>query len=550
MTWFVRCITCVPLVLLVTLALARTVEAPNDESIFQDATAKAGLSVTLQNSATTQKHQIETMAGGVAVFDYNNDGYPDIYFTNGAEQPSLKKSDPKYYNRLYRNRGDGTFEDVTEKAGVKGTGYNFGVAAGDFDNDGNEDLFVTGVRGNTLFRNRGDDTFEDVTAKAGIAGEDWSIGAAWLDYDNDGLLDLFVVEYVKWDPATEPYCGDASHNLRTYCHPRFYGALANRLYRNNGNGTFTDVSVPSGIAEHLGKGMGVAIGDYDHDGRMDIFVANDTLPNFLFHNEGNGHFSEVALQTGVGLNDDGKAISSMGVDFRDLNNDGREDLFVTALAGETFPYFRSYRTGLFMDMTYPSGIGPATMLLSGWGVGAYDFDNDGWKDIFVANGDVQDNTEQYSSRKSRQQNLLLTNDRAGGFRAQLLGKPAFYRGAAFADFDRDGRVDTVVTRLGENPVLLRNVSATRNHWLTLKLIGTKSNRDGIGALVTVSAAGRRQINRVTTAVGYASSSDLAVHFGLGSCARVDQLDVEWPSGIRQSVKDIQADRYLTLRERP
>lgn len=548
MTWSIRSAGWVLSGILITITASLALESPKTIPVFQDVTPAAGLSFILENSPTPQKHQIETMPGGVAVFDYNNDGYPDIYFTNGAEQPSLKKTSAKYYNRLYRNRGDGTFEDVTEKAGVKGSGYNFGVAAGDFDNDGNEDLFVTGVHGNTLFRNRGDGTFEDVTVKAGITGAEWSIGAAWLDYNNDGFLDLFVVNYVQWDSSTEPFCGDAIHNIRTYCHPRFYGGLSNRLYRNNGNGTFTDVSVPAGIAEHRGKGMGVAIVDYDHDGWIDIFVANDTVPNFLFHNEGNGHFSEVALQAGVGLNDDGQAISSMGADFRDLDNDGREDLFVTALVGETFPYFRSYKDGLFMDMTYPSGIGPATMLLSGWGVGAYDFDNDGWKDIFAVDGDVQTNTEQYSVRKSRQQNLLLVNDRAGGFRPQLVGQPALHRGVAFGDFDRDGRVDAVVTRLGEGPILLRNISEARNHWLDLKLVGVKSNRDAIGALVTVQSGKLRQVNRVTTSVGYASSSDLTVHFGLGSCTRVDQLDVEWPSGIRQSMKDIQPDRYLTLRE--
>lgn len=548
MTWLVRSAGCIVLGILMAIGFGLAFEAPNNDSLFEDETALSGLNITLENSPTPQKHQIETMPGGVAVFDYDNDGYPDIYFTNGAEQPSLTKTGPKYYNRLYRNRGDFTFEDVTEKAGVKGNGYNFGVAAGDFDNDGNEDLFVTGVRGNTLFRNRGDGTFEDVTAKAGVGGAGWSIGAAWLDYNNDGFLDLFVVDYVQWDPAKEPFCGDPPHNIRSYCHPRFYGGLSNHLYRNNGNGTFTDVSVSSGIAEYVGKGMGVAIGDYDHDGWIDIFVANDTVPNFLFHNDGNGHFSEVALQTGVGLDDDGKAISSMGADFRDLDNDGREDLFITALAGETFPYFRSYRDGLFMDMTYPSGIGPASILLSGWGIGAYDFDNDGWKDIFIADGDVQDNTEQYSSRKSRQQNVVLLNDRAGGFRAQLLGKPALHRGVAFGDFDRDGRVDAVVTRLGENPILLRNIAAAHNHWINLRLVGTKSNKDAIGALVTVQSGGLRQVNRVTTSVGYGSSSDVTVHFGLGRCTRVDQLDVEWPSGVRQSLKDIQSDRYLTLRE--
>jgi len=515
---------------------------------FEDRTTSSGIAFVLQNSASAEKHQIETMAGGVAVFDYDGDGYPDIYFTNGAEQPSLQKNGPQYRNRLYRNKHDWTFEDVTDRAGVGGSGYNIGVAAGDYDNDGHQDLFVTGVKGNTLFHNRGDGAFEDVTRAAGLESNDWAVAAAWIDYDNDGRLDLFVVNYVKWDPAAEPFCGDPGRRIRTYCHPRYYQPLSNRLFHNNGDGTFTDVSVASGIGAHLGKGMGIAIADYDHDGWMDVFVANDTLPNFLFHNEHNGRFRESALEAGVGLNDDGKALSSMGVDFRDLDNDGWEDLVITALSNQTFPLFRNLKRGLFTDLTYQSRVGLISMPFSGWGVGIFDFDNDGWKDIFIADGDVQDNTELHSGHSSRQQNLLLLNDRADGFHAQLLGKPALHRGVAFGDFDRDGRVDAVVTRLGEAPVLLRNVSTTSNHWLDLKLTGAHSNRDAIGAIVKVQTGASMQINRVTTSVGYASSSDLTVHFGLGSSTRVDRLDIEWPSGIQQSLKDVAPDRYLEVRE--
>ena len=342
-------------------------QTPNPSPSFIDVSARSGITATLQNFPTPQKHQIETMAGGVAAFDYDNDGYPDIYLTNGAEQPSLKKTDPRYFNRLYRNRGDWTFENVTEKAGVQGSGYATGVAAADYDNDGYEDLFVTGVNGNTLFRNRGDGKFEDVTRKSGLGGGKWSVSAVWFDYDNDGRLDLFVVDYVEWDPAREPFCGDTRQNIRTYCDPRFYQPLTNHLYHNNGDGTFTDVSAAAGIAAHPGKGMGVAIGDYDHDGWLDIFVANDTTPNFLFHNDRHGHFEEVAMRAGVALNDDGKAISSMGVDFRDLDNDGQDDIVVTALANETFPYFRNLGKGLFVDMTYPSHLGVITLPVTGWG---------------------------------------------------------------------------------------------------------------------------------------------------------------------------------------
>jgi len=506
-----------------------------------------GIEFVLENSATPQKHQIETMAGGLAALDYDNDGLPDLYFTNGAAQPSLEKTGPAYYNRLYRNLGGWKFEDATDRAGVRGAGYSMGAAAGDYDNDGWVDLFVTGVGRNILYRNRGDGTFEDVTAKAGVTGKLWSIAAGWFDYDNDGRLDLFVVQYCRWDPAREPFCGDPKGAFRTYCHPKYYEGLPNVLFHNNGDGTFTDVSEASAIARHIGKGMGVAFGDYDGDGRLDVFVANDTTPNFLFRNEGNGRFHEAALEAGVAFNDDGRALSSMGVDFRDVDNDGREDLFVTALANETFPLYRNLGGGLFADVTYPSRIGAATLAWSGWGTGIYDFDNDGFKDIFSANGDVNDNTELFSSRRSRQHNLLLVNRGDGTFAPQTLGPPALYRGAVFADFDQDGRVDVVVTRFHERPLVLRNTAAG-NHWLMLRLEGRRSNRDGIGALVRVTAGGRRQWNRATTSVGYASASDRVVHFGLGRETRASEIEVLWRSGARQVLKDVAGDRYLTVRE--
>jgi enediyne biosynthesis protein E4 len=528
-------------------ALLAPLAAPPAPS-FEDRSAHSGISFVLNNAASPEKHQIETMAGGVAVFDYDNDGYPDIYFANGAEQPSLVKTGPQYRNRLYHNKHDWTFEDVTDKAGVGGAGYNIGVAAGDYDNDGHEDLFVTGVKGNTLFHNRGDGTFEDVTRKAGLESHDWAVAAAWIDYDNDRLLDLFVVNYVKWDPSAELFCGDAERGIRTYCHPRYYQPLANRLYHNNGDGTFTDVSIASGIAAHPGKGMGIAIADYDHDGWMDVFVANDTVPNFLFHNEHNGTFREVALQAGVGYSDDGKALSCMGADFRDLDNDGWEDLVVTALSNQTFPVFRNLRHGQFSDVTYQSHAGIISMPLSGWSMGIFDFDNDGWKDVFVAAGDVQDNTELLSSGKSRQQNLLMLNDGHGGFRSGLVGPAAQNRGVAFGDFDRDGGVDAVVTRLNESPVLLRNIMGGGNHWLAFRLIGSSSNRDGIGARVTVRSGGMTQVNHVTTSTGYACSSELAVHFGLGPSTRADSVEIEWPSGARQTLTNVSAGSFLTVHE--
>lgn len=503
----------------------------------------------LNNAATPERHQIETMAGGVAVLDYDNDGYPDIFFANGAAQPSLRKTGPEYYNRLYRNRGDWTFEDVTDRAGLRGDGYTIGAAAGDFDNDGYTDLYVVGVNRNILYHNRGDGAFEDVTAKAGVANDSrWAVDAGWFDYDNDGRLDLFVVNYVKWDPAKEPFCGDARAGFRTYCHPKYYEGLPDILYHNNGDGTFTDVSQRTGIAEHIGKGMGLAFADYDGDGRIDIFVANDTVPNFLFHNEGDGTFREVGFRAGVAMNDDGRALSSMGVDFRDVDNDGRPDLFITALANETFPFYRNTGGGLFADVTYQTRIGAATIPLSGWGCGVFDFDNDGRKDLFAANGDVQNNTEVYSSRKSRQRNLLLLNQAGRSFTPYELATPALHRGAAFADFDRDGRIDVVVTRLGEPPVLLRNTMGAANHWIALRLTGSRSSRDAIGARVHLVSASGEQWNHVTRAVGYASSSDPAAHFGLGKDAVAKLIEIDWPSGAKQRLENVKADGYLSVRE--
>jgi hypothetical protein len=388
------------------------------------------------------------MAGGVAAFDYDGDGLLDLFFTNGAAQPDLTKPDPAWWNRLYRNRGDGVFEDVTAKAGLRGEGFSMGAAAADYDNDGHPDLFVAGVKRNFLYRNRGDGTFEDVTAKAGIHGEPWSVGAGWFDYDGDGLLDLFVVNYVDWNPATEPVCKDPASGEVAHCHPKFYTGLTNTLYHNNGDGTFTDVSAQSGIRAHIGKGMSVAFADYDGDGRPDIFITNDTEPNFLFHNDGGGRFTEVAMRAGVALNDDGRALSSMGVDFRDVDNDGRPDLFLTALANETYPLYRNLGKGLFSDFTYRSRVGAATAGTTGWSTGIYDFNNDGRKDIFCANGDLNENAEALSGRKARQSNTVLVQQADGTFDALPAGPPARYRGAAFGDFDNDGRIDAVVTRGG------------------------------------------------------------------------------------------------------
>jgi len=540
----------------VLLSVLKSADAPVIQ--FRDISAEAGVQFVLRDSAAGQRRQIEPMAGGVAVFDYNNDGRPDIYFVNGALQPTLNKPDPSYYNRLYRNDGGGRFADATDAAGVRGEGFATGVAAGDYDNDGFTDLFLAGVNRNTLLRNRGNGSFEDVTAKAGL-GHDagrkkpWSIGAGWFDYDNDGRLDLFVVNYCVWIPEKEPPC--TIGKARTYCHPKYYEGLPNALYHNNGDGTFADVSAASGIGSHVGKGMSAAFLDFDRDGRLDVFVANDTVPNFLFRNEGEGRFREMALQSGVAFNADGRAVSSMGSDARDVDNDGYEDLFVTANNNETFPLFRGLPKGIFADSTYPSGVGRHTLTYSGWSNGIYDFDNDGRKDLFAACGAIDDNVEEYSHRKSRHPNLVMANLDNGRFldvtanAGADLRAAARHRGAAFGDFDLDGRIDVVVSRIGEPAALFRNTSPKVNHWLGLRLIGHNSNRDGIGALVhVVGASGREQWNRVTTATGYGSSSDKTVHFGMGRDATARSLEIQWPGGLRQKLTEVDCGRYVTVTE--
>jgi Flp pilus assembly protein TadD len=523
---------------------------------FRDIAERAKLDFVLRNDASPRKYQVETMTGGVAVIDYDGDGWMDIYFVNGAELPAMKKSSSKFWNRLYRNNRDGTFSDVTEKTGVAGEGFSMGVAVADYDNDGDQDLFVAGVNRNILFRNDGKGRFDDVTTEAGL-GKDklWSVAAAWFDYDNDGDLDLFVVNYCKWSPESDPYCGAMREGWRTYCFPDRYEGLPNRLFRNNGDGTFADVSSQSGVANYIGKGMGVAVADYDDDGFADLFVANDTLPNFLFRNNGRGGFEEVGLTAAVAVNDSGRPVSSMGVDFRDYDNDGLPDLIVSALEGETHPLFKNLGQGFFADATWPSGLGAETVKRSGWSLGLFDFNNDGLKDLFTVNSHVNDNIELYNNQTYRQPNSVFAN--LGGGLFQDMSREAgadfqikrAHRGCAFADFDNDGRVDVVTTSLNEPVELFRNESTGVSHWLAIRLIGARSNRDGIGAKIRITASsGATQFNHVTTSVGYASSSDLRAHFGLGRDKIVKEIEIRWPSGATQRLKEVVADRLLTITE--
>ncbi len=498
---------------------------------------RRGLDFKLEHFPAPQKHLPSTMAGGLAVFDFDNDGHVDIFFANGAELPSFRKSGPRFWNRLYRNLGNWQFEDVTERQRLAGEGFAFGAAAGDFDNDGRIDLFVPAIPKSLLYRNTGNG-FEEISQRAGIGSDAWPVAGAWLDYDRDGLLDLFVVNYLDWNPGIDRYCGDREKSIRVYCHPSHYAGLSNRLYRNRGNGTFEDVSERTGIGQHMGKGMSAAILDIDSNGWPDIFVTNDTQPNFLFQNTGRGTFKESALQFGVARNDEGRASSSMGVDARDYDNDGLPDIVVTALVGENFQLFRNSGAAAFENRTYSSRLGLTAIQHSGWGVALADLNNDGWKDIFTANSHVTDNVELIRNEQYLDVNTVFLN-RGGSFsEAQHIGPRAAHRGVAIADFDNDGRLDALVTVLGGNAELWQNESAAGN-WLKVKLEG-----QAFGARVRLGT----QWQDRTSASGYASSNLDLLHFGLGSMAGDLELEVTWPNGNRQRIAGVHAGQTVVVRQ--
>lgn len=511
----------------------------------------------LESSETPERHAPETMAGGVAVFDYNNDGKLDIFFTNGADIKTLHKDSPKYSNRLFENDGHGHFTDVTEKAGLSGTGYDIGVAIGDYDNDGYEDVFVAGVYHNTLYHNNGNGTFTDVTAKAGLNKSDpeygplWSVAAAWVDVNNDGLLDLVVINYLKWDIDHEPPCESYGH--REYCHPKMYKPTPNQLFLNNGDGTFRDASIEAGFRAHPGKGMSVAAADSELSGRMDLFISNDKLMNSFFRNQGKGRFEEAAFDENVALREDGTYISGMGVDFRDLDNDGYPDVVLVALDGETFPLYRNTGKGSFVEVTRESGMTRLSLPMSGYSPNIADFDNDGWKDIFVSRGHVQ-SLDSSANLAVAQPNTVFRNlggmkfaavTQEAGFTAQ---PPSRHRGSAVGDLNGDGRLDVVVTAISAPAEVWMNQSAASNHWLEFKLQGTKSNRDGIGARIKLVTKSGAQYNHMTTSSGYASSSAGPVHFGLGLNKSAELVEIHWPLGTVQTLRDVAADQVVLVKE--
>jgi hypothetical protein len=531
----------------------------SDGAKFIDVTSTLGINFEYVASHTSKKYLLETMGSGVALFDYDNDGRLDIYVVNAAplRDPTPKgtipeKTGPKYWNRLYHQKSDGTFEDVTEKAGLQGVGYGMGVAIGDYDNDGFEDLYVTAYGGNRLYHNNGNGTFSDVTEQAGVAGSGWSTSAAWVDLDGDGLLELVVLRYLEWD-FDDLYCGEHREGFRSYCHPDSFHAIVPLVYHNDGKGHFTEIAQKSGLAV-AGKGLGIAFADYDRDGRVDLFIANDSMPEFLFHNKGNGVFEEVALQSGVAVDSEGHSYAGMGVDFADYNNDGLPDLVVTDLASQIYALYRNNGDGTFNYESFPSGIGLMTMKHSGWGVRFLDFDNDGWKDLLITQGHDLDTIQLTFPDLRYKEPMLLARNTGKGFAdvsaqaGDVFQKAWVGRGLAIGDIDNDGRLDAVVTTNDGALHVLRNATQNQNHWLTLELVGHRSNRDAIGAEVKLVTAKGSQWITVTTAGSYLSSSDKRVHFGLGSETIARTIEILWPSGIRQTLKDIHADQILKVEE--
>jgi hypothetical protein len=521
---------------------------------FTDVASRSQFAYRTNNNFTGRKYFPQPMCGGVAAIDYNNDGLVDLFFTNGAKLPELEKTSPAYYNCLLHNNGDGTFDDVTSRAGLTGAdlGYCFGAAVADYDNDGYEDIFICNAGRNALYHNNGDGTFTDVTAGSGLEHKPEnviSVGAAWFDYDNDGLLDLIVTNYTTWTPQTDKRClrGAAQEE---YCSPTVYKSINSRLYHNRGHGRFEDVTEASAIGKALGKGMGVSIADFTGNGLMDIFIANDTEPNFLFVNQGNGTFKESGLEYGVAYNEEGKSVSGMGSDAKDFDNDGWVDIIYNDLAGQFFAIFKNEGGRSFSQETWSTKLGPLTRNLSGWSIGFVDYNNDGWKDIYSANGDVDDLSE-----SSKQHDTMFENERGKTFIdvTEKMGPDfafvGYQRGSAFVDLNNDGFMDLVVTSLGQKPRILMNNALVKNHWIMFDLRGRKSNRDGIGATIKVTTgSGRTLYNHVITSVGFMSSSDRRAHFGLGAEAKIDHVEIRWPSGIVQRLEHPAADRIVRVEE--
>jgi len=529
---------------------------------YVDVTVASGLQFLHRNSATPSKFLIETMTGGVALFDYDNDGWLDVFFVNGAklkenqaDTEPVEKTGPEYWNRLFRNNHDGTFADVTAKAGLQGKGYGMGAATGDYDNDGGTDLFVTSYGSAVLYRNNGDGTFSDVTASSKLTAQGFLTSAGFVDYDHDGNLDLFVCRYMQWSFASNIYCGNKGEDGRSYCHPDNFKPISNLLFRNNGDGTFTDATVSSKIGESPGKSLGLAFADFNNDGLIDINVANDSYQQFLFKNLGKGVFQEMGVIAGTGYTEDGKSFAGMGTDFADIDDDGFPDIVTTALSNESYAYFHNNGDESFTYATLVSSLGELTRLLAGWGMRIFDYDNDGAKDLFLANSHVMDNIEKTQPHLRYLQKPLLLKRNGKKFQdvspasGDVFQQVWASRGASFGDLDNDGDIDVVVSNCNGPAYVIRNEGGNRNHWIGLELQGKKSNRDGIGARVKlVLASGKAQYNLATTTASYLSAIDRRVFFGLGTEAKIKELEILWPSGVKQLVSNPAIDQYVMIVE--
>jgi hypothetical protein len=523
---------------------------------FTDIRKAAGITFVQDSTETDQKYYLETMGTGLAWLDYNQDGLMDLFLVQTAATDAYKPDRP-LRSALYRNNGDGTFTDVTGKAGLGGEGhYGQGVAVGDYDNDGYPDLYVTGYGRAILYHNNGDGTFTDVTAKAGVGDEgQWSTSAGWFDFDKDGWLDLVVTNYLDWSPKDNPWCGEMRPGYRSYCNPNNYKGLRTKLYRNNHDGTFTDVSEKSGVGVPESKGMSLVLADFNNDGWPDIAIANDTWPNFLFQNNRDGTFTDVSLISGLAASEDGRYEAGMGIDAADVDGDGLLDVYITHLDFELNRLYHNNGDGTFTDVTYDSGIGNKAMLLSGVAAKFIDYDNDGWPDIVQANGAMVDNVSLYHSMVSYKEPLLMFHNQGNGhfeIASDALGpdfkRPIAGRGLATADFFNDGAVGLGVICRGDFPEILRNEGGTGNHWIEVLLIGTKSNRDGIGAVLKLTAGDMIRVDQAKGGTSYMSASDPRIHFGLGKRTRVDSLIITWPSGQVDKLTNVPIDSIIAVKE--
>jgi len=500
-------------------------------------------------------HLPETVGSGCAFLDYDNDGWMDIYLVNSGPCDFYEPSQP-LRNALYHNNRDGTFTDVTLKAGVPGNAYGMGVAAGDYDGDGFPDIYVTQYPNSILYHNNGDGTFTDVTAKAGVAAPGWATSAVWFDYDNDGRLDLFVCRFVDYSKAKLKFCGDLLSGERHYCIPSIYDPMPCWLFRNNGNGTFTDVSKESGISQFLAKAWGVVAADLNNDGRMDLYITNDTVPNFLFANRGKGKFEEIGMLAGVGVNTFGKSRSGMGVDAADYDQDGWIDLFEANVDHEMYSLYHNDKDEVFSDVANPYGIGASTRLMSGWGLKFFDYDNDGNIDLLLCNGHPDDRVEQMTEGVMFLEPMLLFRNTGKGFEnvsqasGPVFSKRLAGRGLALGDFDNNGSVDVLVSQNNAAPVLLRNNVGRENHWLGVKLVGTKANIDAVGAKVTYRSGDFQRHKFKVGGGSYLSSHDPRMVLGLGQRTKIDWLEVQWPqpSGKVERISELPIDRYITIVE--